>query len=602
MPSTSNARPYSHLIVTPDIKARNPEPLEAIASEARQTAEHLEQLHHQVTAANARRENAADSPGFNEGHDRYREWAADISRGASYFRGRAELFSRMAEAMRDVDAAHDNIITNAHSEIAAAKTNAEKALIIAQNNGFARTTSINGVEMIGAYYSQFKQGYGSDATAISGRLGTLPQDGPGPQPVPDDSGGIKLPVDRKRKPGDTDAGIPNDHPEVNSDPATAASTASGRQPVGGELVDAQSGSGTAAPPPAATTPVSSAISPPRSTSAASGAPSTGISGVPGGFGGGGVPGGGGGMPGGLAGLGGGASPLSALSSGPGGLPGTTTPTGLSGVPGSGGVPSVPGSGATVDPSAITRAATAGGAAAGAVPPLSPPPALPGPPPPAAGPVAGAAPAAPAMPAGLAASGAHTPPPPVASGGPVAAAPPPAGGMMLPPPGMGGPAAPLAPGGGPSGATVPATVPAPTGGSSSSGSGVTANAGPTVVPVSVVTEAGIAAGREPSTMCWRTRLAWELARPGDPRKYPLDWAAGVFRSASVSATVVMSNDGSGYVPEGVYLPRDVRLLVADPLVDKDFRDYWFGWQDPARVLLAYAGLRPTVSGRWWRRRR
>ena len=53
---------------------------------------------------------------------------------------------------------------------------------------------------------------------------------------------------------------------------------------------------------------------------------------------------------------------------------------------------------------------------------------------------------------------------------------------------------------------------------------------------------------------------------------------------------MSNEGSGYVPEGMYLPRDVRVMVADPLVGKDFRDYWFGWQDPARVLVAYAGLR------------
>ena len=56
--------------------------------------------------------------------------------------------------------------------------------------------------------------------------------------------------------------------------------------------------------------------------------------------------------------------------------------------------------------------------------------------------------------------------------------------------------------------------------------------------------------------------------------------------------MISNDGSGYVPEGVYVPRDVRLLVADPLVEKEFRDYWFGWQDPARVLVAYARLRAT----------
>lgn len=54
---------------------------------------------------------------------------------------------------------------------------------------------------------------------------------------------------------------------------------------------------------------------------------------------------------------------------------------------------------------------------------------------------------------------------------------------------------------------------------------------------------------------------------------------------------MSNDGSGYVPAGVYLPRGVRLAVADyPLVDREFRRRWFGWADPARVLVEYAALR------------
>jgi hypothetical protein len=80
------------------------------------------------------------------------------------------------------------------------------------------------------------------------------------------------------------------------------------------------------------------------------------------------------------------------------------------------------------------------------------------------------------------------------------------------------------------------------------------------------------------------------------KYPLDWAVGVFRSPAGSETIVMSNDGAGYVPAGVFLPRSVRLLVADPLVNKAFRDRWFGWADPARTLVAYAGLR---AGTEWK---
>jgi hypothetical protein len=122
----------------------------------------------------------------------------------------------------------------------------------------------------------------------------------------------------------------------------------------------------------------------------------------------------------------------------------------------------------------------------------------------------------------------------------------------------------------------------------------------VVPASVVTPAAGAEERvrpQPSVdVLAATRLAWELARAGDLRNYLLDWGVGKFRSSSGSETVVISNDGSGYVPEGVYLPREVRLLVADPLVELEFRDYWFGWQDPARVLVAYADLR--AAGNEW----
>ena len=291
----------------------------------------------------------------------------------------------------------------------------------------------------------------------------------------------------------------------------------------------------------------------------------------------------------MSGLGGGANPLSALTSGAGGLPGAT-PSGA-GLPGAGGMPSVPGSGATVDPSAFARGVSAGSGIAGAVPPVSSSPSLPGTAAPAAGPVVGATPTAPSMPAGLAASGAHTPVAPVAPGAPLGGAPAP-GGMMLPPPGMGGPAAPAVAGG--AAATIPATAPAsPGGGSAGSGGGVNPNAGATLVPASVVTPAASAARRErplsPDVLA-SAALAWELARSGDVRAYPLDWAVGVFRSPSGSETVVMSGDGSGYVPVGVFLPRSARLMVSDPLVDGEFRQRWFGWADPARLLVEYAALR------------
>ena len=130
-------------------------------------------------------------------------------------------------------------------------------------------------------------------------------------------------------------------------------------------------------------------------------------------------------------------------------------------------------------------------------------------------------------------------------------------------------------------------------SAGSGGAVNPNAGATLVPASVVTPAAGAAQRvrplSPDVLA-AAALAWSLARSGDVRAYPLDWAVGVFRSPSGSETVVMSGDGSGYVPVGVFLPRSARLMVSDPLVDSEFRQRWFGWADPARLLVEYAALR------------
>ncbi|ORW26897.1 hypothetical protein AWC17_29960 [Mycobacterium nebraskense] len=59
-------------------------------------------------------------------------------------------------------------------------------------------------------------------------------------------------------------------------------------------------------------------------------------------------------------------------------------------------------------------------------------------------------------------------------------------------------------------------------------------------------------------------------------------------------MIMSGEGSGYVPAGVFVPRTVRLLVADGLVDRAFRNTWFGCVDPARVLVEYARMRAATG--------
>ena len=65
-------------------------------------------------------------------------------------------------------------------------------------HGDARIAAVNGVEMLGAHYTYFKSNYGSDLIALTGRLGDLAQDSPGPEPIPDDTGGIKKPIDNHR--------------------------------------------------------------------------------------------------------------------------------------------------------------------------------------------------------------------------------------------------------------------------------------------------------------------------------------------------------------------------------------------------------------------
>jgi hypothetical protein len=75
---------------------------------------------------------------------------------------------------------------------------------------------------------------------------------------------------------------------------------------------------------------------------------------------------------------------------------------------------------------------------------------------------------------------------------------------------------------------------------------------------------------------------------------LDWCVGVFKTPSGVDTVVVSNEGAGYIPPGVFLPRTMRTLFSDPGLDKAFQARWFAWVNPAEPMLAYAGLRGALD--------
>ncbi len=85
-----------------------------------------------------------------------------------------------------------------------------------------------------------------------------------------------------------------------------------------------------------------------------------------------------------------------------------------------------------------------------------------------------------------------------------------------------------------------------------------------------------------------KLVYQLLH--DSRLYPfLDWCVGVFKTPSGVETVVVSSEGVGYIPIGVFVPRNVHLLFSNPALGNDFKARWFGWANPTQTMLAYAKL-------------
>ena len=173
----------------------DPEPLEAAAAHHRAVADQLDDLYQQAISVNAQREDAAQSAGFEVGH----QVEPGVCRRHQPRRvlapGRRELFSGIGGVCRDVTAKHAEILTTAHQEIAAAKTGPERAAIIAMNNSMARTVAANGVEAVGGYDTYFHANYDTEYAVLSTRLFGGIADAP-PPPAPG-GGGIIVPVDHK---------------------------------------------------------------------------------------------------------------------------------------------------------------------------------------------------------------------------------------------------------------------------------------------------------------------------------------------------------------------------------------------------------------------
>lgn len=588
----SSGGPVGQLVVTADMIPPPPEPLEAQAKHHRAIAVHLEELHQQLVAANTLREQSAQSRGFDEGHQVNRQFAANVATAQSFHEGVATMFSAIAGVYRDVAAQQHSIVHTAQQEVAAAKTPGQIQAIIASHHAYARGVTTSGIEFATAQHGHFQAKHGADYTALVGHDRGLPER-PAPAPAAPDHGRIIKPVDHNKPKGDDGAEDAPQTPGKNQPASVDDGSDRGRMHPGktssGDGAPGDAPPGTPGTFPGA--PMSPTQLPIRST----------------GFGGGSSGGGGmggmspGGLGGGLGGLGSG-NPMSGLSSGLGRVPSSAGGGLSSGLSGGGGVPSGLG-----QPSAAFAQGLSAGSAGGSVAHSLPPAAASG-----ASPAPGGVPAAglstgQAMSSGVGSSGSHFAPAVSAGSAAVGSGPP---AMMLPSPGMGAPAAPVsaaAPAGTAGAPTMPAGTSGAAGGGSGSGTGSPGGAGGgtgAVVPA-VVTAPGngrASAARirsESPELLAAKALARQLRRDSDAAGYPIiEWVVGVFRSDTdqTTETVFMSSEGFGYIPHGVFVPRSARLLAVDPLVDNGFRERWFGWRDPSRVLVEYAQLRRPGGAR------
>ena len=90
-----------------------------------------------------------------------------------------------------------------------------------------------------------------------------------------------------------------------------------------------------------------------------------------------------------------------------------------------------------------------------------------------------------------------------------------------------------------------------------------------------------------------RQAYELLHAS--RRYPgVHWCVAVFKIPQGAETVITSNDGAGYIPPGVFIPRNTRALFADLLLDNEFQAKWFGWVNPSATMVAYAAHRAVFD--------
>lgn len=566
------------LIVTRDIEMPDPDFFTQLAAAYAATAARLEASAEQLRVDNRTRETAARSTGFEVGHLKMKQAEIAAAGGADYYGRLSAAAGYVAAAIPEVTAGHTALVLLAEAE--SQRPNADEAEIVRRYHAAARRSTEFGVEAMGAAIKSAVNGLGApNISALTAMVsaGGVPAS-PSVIDALDNSSADYGHRGDNAEPGRAadDAGLaPNTRREYQegSSPRPGESGESGEASRGGkDSTDFGHRDEYAVSPPP--------TGPSRRASALGG----GVPSMPGMGGGGGM--GSGGMPSMPGGLGGGG--VSGLSSNPptgglGGMPGAA-----GGLLAAGGTPASAGAGSPA--AAFSRGLSTGAGISGGMPAMPPP--APATPSPALSPGGSAVPAPPAA----AQPGMVAPAAPIAPAGvglgASSAAP-----MMLPPGSMGPPAGAVPP----PAASMPAgTIGVGNNAPSSTAPPSNAGGGPTLIPASVVAAGQTAAARErreSADAAAAKELAWKLQYAAEWVNYiGMDWAVGIFRSPSGTETVITSNDGASFIPAGVHVPRSVRVLATDPLVDDHFRQLWFGWHDPARVLVEYANIRSETGWR------
>ena len=158
-----------NMVVTPEMVPPNPAPYDEEATFFNTLADDAEDTQKQWNAGNTAREQSAQSPGFEEGHEKNRQVAADFGRLAGVYRDAGTYYSSVAGVYRDAHRSQQSAINNANNELRQAKTPAEQQAIIARWHAHARSLTDSAIAEAAQKAQTFQTNAGSDITALDSR-------------------------------------------------------------------------------------------------------------------------------------------------------------------------------------------------------------------------------------------------------------------------------------------------------------------------------------------------------------------------------------------------------------------------------------------------